>query len=307
MPSKLQRLYSFRSLLGRMTITAFLSVVCGPAMAQVTLVSPADDDPQRTEPVEPFEIIDGVYFVGARIHLPAYLFTTSEGHILIDTTLDEYVSDIVRNIEKLGFDPDDVKLLLSSHAHHDHVGGHANMREITGATTVASAADADVIESGGATDFRDRGLWAPGTVDRIIEDGEEIQLGERVLTAHFTPGHTKGCTTWTTVVEEDGRQYNLLVLGGLNVNRDEPLIGHPKYPEMPQAFAWSFARLKILPVDVFLGAHGYWYGLSEKYAQLLAGADTNPFIDPEGYQDALRFFESRYLERLKKESQGDAN
>lgn len=300
MSNMLQAFFSLRTV-----FAVCLSVAGGPAMAQVTLVSPADDDPQRTEPVEPFEIIDGVYFVGARIHLPSYLLTSSDGHILLDTTFDEYVSEIVQNIEELGFDPDDVKLLLSSHAHHDHVGGHANMREITGATTIASAADAEVIESGGATDFRDRGVWAPGTVDRIIEDGEQVRLGDRVLTAHLTPGHTKGCTTWTTVVEEDGKEYDLVVLGGLNVNRNEPLIGHPKYPEMPQEFAWSFARLKVLPVDVYLGAHGYWYGLKEKHAQLLAGADQNPFIDPEGYQDALRYFESVYLERLNKESHGD--
>ena len=295
-----------RALLRRTIITGCLSIVCNGAVAQVELVSPARDDPQRTERAEPFEIIDGIYFVGARIHLPNYLFTTSEGLILMDTAFDENVSEIVENIKKLGFDPEDVKLLLSSHAHHDHVGGHANMREITGAITVASAADADVIESGGATDFRDTGLWPAGTVDRIIEDGEQVKLGDRVLTAHFTPGHTKGCTTWTTVVEEDGIQYDLVVLGGLNVVKTEPLIGNPKYPDMPQQFAWSFERLKILPVDVYLGAHGYWYGLKEKRAMLLAGADTNPFIDPEGYQDAIRFWENAYLERLRSETYGDA-
>ncbi len=306
MSNTLHSLFSSRAFLRRTMITGCLSIVCSAAVAQVELISPAADDPQRTEPAEPFEIIDGIYFVGARIHLPSYLFTTSDGHILMDTAFDENVSEIVENIEKLGFDPEDVKLLLSSHAHHDHVGGHANMREITGAITLASAADADVIESGGETDFRDRGTWPPGTVDRIIEDGEQVKLGDRVLTAHFTPGHTKGCTTWTTVVEKDGKQYDLVVLGGLNVNRNEPLIGHPKYPDMPQQFAWSFARLKVLPVDVYLGAHGYWYGLNEKRKQLLAGVDTNPFIDPKGYQDAIRFFENAYLKRLMNESHGDA-
>ncbi len=300
-------LFSSRAFLHRTIIMGCLSVVCSAAVPQVELVSPADDDPQRTERAEPFEIIDGIYFVGARIHLPTYLFTTPDGHILMDTAFDENVSEIVENIEKLGFDPEDVKLLLSTHAHHDHVGGHANMREITGAITLASAADADVIESGGKTDFRDRGLWPPGKVDRIIVDGEQVKLGDRVLTAHFTPGHTKGCTTWTTIVEEDGEQYDLVVLGGLNVNRNEPLIGHPKYLDMPQQFAWSFARLKVLPVDVYLGGHGYWYGLNEKRAQMLAGVDTNPFIDPQGYQDALQFFENAYLKRLMNESYGDAN
>jgi len=304
--SKMLHCLSRRRVFFRRTIVAaLLSFVCSSTLAQVQLVSPPDNDPQRTELAEPFEIIDGIYFVGARIHLPSYLFTTPEGHILMDTAFDENVSEIVENIKKLGFDPEDVKLLLSSHAHHDHVGGHANMREITGATTLASAADADVIESGGKTDFRDRGLWAPGKVDRIIVDGEQVKLGDRVLTAHFTPGHTKGCTTWTTIVEEDGKQYNLVVLGGLRVNSNEPLIGHPKFPDMPQKFAWSFARLKVLPVDVYLGAHGYWFGLNEKRQQMLAGADTNPFIDPNGYQDAIRFWEDAYLDQLRSESQNN--
>jgi len=286
---------------------ALLCLYSNASYGQFELVSPPQDDPMRTEPVEPFKIVDGVFFVGARLNSPSYLFTTPEGHILLDTTFDEHVSEIVDNIEQLGFSTNDIKLLISSHAHHDHVGGHASMREITGATSIASAADADVIESGGATDFRDRGTWAPATVDRIIEDGEQVRLGDRVLTAHFTPGHTKGCTTWTTGVEENGRELDLVVLGGLRVNNNEPLVNHPDYPEMPQDFAWSFARLKVLPVDIYLGAHGYWYNVKEKHDRLLAGADTNPFIDPEGYANAIRFWENAYLEQLAIEGYGNAD
>ncbi len=267
--------------------------------------TPGQDDPQRTEKVEPFEIVENVYFVGARLHLPSYLFTTSEGHILVDTTYDELVPEIAENIETLGFKIKDVKLVLATHAHHDHVGGHASMREITGATTLATAEDAKVIESGGKTDFRDRGLWAPAVVDRIIVDGEKVRLGDRELTAHLTPGHTKGCTTWTTVVEEGNKTYNLAILGGLRVNTNEPLVGHPDYPDMPQQFAWSFARLKVLPVDIFLGGHGYWFNLAEKHERLLSGADGNPFIDPDGYHTALQSFERAYLDRLSKELGGD--
>lgn len=306
MSNMLNRVFpASRTLISRRLFAVCLVAIGGNAMSQSEFVSPPEDDPQRTERVEGFEIIDGVYFVGARLHLPSYLFTSSEGHILIDTSYDENVPEIVDNIEKLGFSIDDVKLLLATHAHHDHVGGHATMREISGATTLAMAEDADVIESGGKTDFRDRGLWTPATVDRIIQDGEQVRLGDRVLTAHLTPGHTKGCTTWTTVVEEDGKQYNLALLGGLRVNTNEPLIGHPKFLDMPQQFAWTFARLKVMPVDVFLGAHGYWYGLNEKRELLLAGSKTNPFIDPEGFQSAIRHWENGYLERLRKESYGN--
>lgn len=272
--------------------------------AEEAIVSPGPDDPQRTEPAEPFHVIDNVYFVGARLHLPSWLVTTSDGHILIDTSYDEYVPEIVENIEALGFSIDDVELLLSSHAHHDHVGGHATMREISGAVTVASAADKDVIESGGATDFRDRDTWTPAIVDRVIEDGEKVRLGDVVLTAHFTPGHTRGCTTWTMTVEDEGEPLDLVILGGLRVNTGEALVEHPRYPNMPQDFAYSFARLKVLPVDVYLGAHGYWFDLAAKREQLLAGADTNPFIDPDGYQRAVRFWENAYLDRLREETHG---
>lgn len=294
-----------RRAFGRWPVIALLALGYSVGQAEFNLASPPADDPIRTEPVEPFRIVDGVYFVGARLNTPSYLFTTPDGHILLDTTYEKHVSEIVANIEKLGYSADDIQFLISSHAHHDHVGGHASMREITGAVTIASAADADVIESGGATDFRDRGTWAPATVDRIIEDGDTVQLGDRVLTAHLTPGHTKGCTTWTTVVEDAGRPLNLAVLGGLRVNSNEPLVNHPDYPQMPQDFAWSFARLKVLPVDVYLGAHGYWYNVKEKHERLLAGADTNPFIDPDGYRYAIGHWESAYLDQLGAETHGE--
>ena len=116
----------------------------------------------------------------------------------------------------------DVKLMISSHAHHDHIGGHALMKEVTGATVLATAADAEVIETGGEADFRDSGLWKPAKVDRTIQDGEEIRLGGTVLTAHLTPGHTKGCTTWTMVAEEDGQKYNVVFVCGMRVNTGLP-------------------------------------------------------------------------------------
>ncbi|MDX1500174.1 MAG: subclass B3 metallo-beta-lactamase [Woeseiaceae bacterium] len=296
-----------RLFLPQLVATALAAGLAGPAAAEFQPESPAGDDPQRTEPVAGFRVIDNVYFVGARLHLPSWLIETSDGLILIDTTFDEYVPGIVENIEALGFSIDDVKLLLSSHAHHDHVGGHATMREITGATLVAMAEDRDVIESGGATDFRDRGTWAPAVVDRVIADGDEIRLGDTVLTAHLTPGHTKGCTTWTMVVEDGGRSYDLVILGGVRVNDREPLVGHPDYPEMPRDFAWTFARLKVLPVDVYLGAHGYWFDLPAKRARLADGAGPNPFIDPDGYRDAVAYWENQYLERLREETHGSSD
>jgi metallo-beta-lactamase class B len=261
--------------------------------------SPAEDDPQRTELIEPFKIVDNIYSVGAVVHYPSFLITSSQGHIIIDTSLDEFVPAIASNIKKLGFNVEDVKYLLTTQSHIDHVGGHAQMQEITGATTMATAPDADVMESGGKTDFRDGGTWAPVKVDRIIEDLETIRLGDIALTAHVTPGHTKGCTTWTTKVEENGKNYDVVLVCGLRMNPNEPLINNADYPNMASDFAYAFAVLKTLPVDFYLSSHGYWFDLKEKIELMKRGGTANPFIDPEGYYRILGGFEKAFLEQLK--------
>ncbi|NDG36637.1 MAG: metallo-beta-lactamase [Alphaproteobacteria bacterium] len=229
------------------------------------------DDPQRSEIIEPFRIIDNVYSVSAVVHDPVYLIATDEGHMLIDTSFDRFVPAIVANIEKLCFKVDDIKYLLAAHAHIDHVSGHAMMKEITGATLMAPAGDIDVIESGGKTDFRGGETWTPAKVDREIADLETLRLGNTELTAHLTPGHTKGCTTWTMVAEEAGRRYNVVFFCGMRMNPGIPLMNNPKYPQMAADFAYSFAKLKLLPVDIYLASHGYWFDFADKIAALKAG------------------------------------
>jgi len=282
-------------------IVLFLTITSGFQVSAQMPVNPGSDSPYANTVVEPFHIIDNFYFVGKTAHSSSYLITTEDGHILIDSTYEKSVPAILENIEKLGFNANDIKLLLSSHAHVDHVAGHALMKEVTGATILAPAADAKIIETGGGADYRGSTPWQPAKVDRIIKDGEKIQLGGTVLTAHLTPGHTKGCTTWTTVVEENGKQYDLMILGGVRMSTREPLVANPKYPNMPQDFAYSFAVLKTLPVDVYLGAHGYWYNVEEKLKRIKQGSSVNPFIDPEGYKRAIAGWEKAFLDALKAE------
>jgi metallo-beta-lactamase class B len=281
-----------------------LFVLCAGIMSDARAQlppTPGDEHPQRTERIEPFKVIDNIYFVGSRMHYPAWLITGSEGHILIDTTFEEMVPDIVENISKLGFKVDDIKYLLASHAHHDHVGGHASMREIAGAMTLATAQDAEVIESGGKADFRASDYWEPAKVDRIITDLEKIRLGDIVLQAHLTPGHTKGCTTWTTQVEDQGKKLDVVILCGVRMNTGEELVGNPDYPELPAEFAYTFAKLKILPVDIYLGAHGYWFDIEVKLGKMKQNPAVNPFIDPAGYHRAVDAWEQEYLKQLKKD------
>ena len=265
--------------------------------------TPGRDSADRNEAIEPFHIIDNVYYVGRTSHNPSYLFTSDAGHIIIDSTFEEFVPDIQANIEKLGFNIRDVKIILSSHAHHDHVGGHALLKKVTGAKVMASAPDAEVIETGGVADFREGDPWHVGEVDEIITDQQVVHLGGIALRAHFTPGHTKGCTTWTTTVADDGHQYDLVLLCGLRMDERSPLVGNPRYPEMPKDFAYAFAVAKTLPVDVFLGAHGYWFNLKDKIEKLKTNPEINPFINPEEYYRVVETWEKLFLDRLKKERQ----
>lgn len=281
-------------------ISAVLLIISNSSFAQLP-PTPGRDAAERNEAIEPFHIIDNVYYIGKTSHNPSYLFTSDAGHIIIDSTYEEFVPDIQANVEQLGFNIRDVKIILSSHAHHDHVGGHALLKEVTGAAVMSSEPDAEVIETGGVADFREGDPWHVGKVDEFISDQQVVRLGDIALTAHFTPGHTKGCTTWTTTVEEDGHQYDLVLLCGLRMDQNSPLVGNPKYPEMPQAFAYSFAVAKTLPVDIFLGAHGYWFNLRDKIERLKANPEINPFINPEEYFRIVEGWEKAYLERLKRE------
>ena len=267
-------------------------------------VSPPDDSPYRTEPAEPFQIIGNIYAVGETLHLINYLITTPEGHILIDAGYEESVPRVRANIEKLGFRVEDIRMLVASHAHSDHVAGFALLKELSGAEIVAGRRDVEVIETGGEADFRGGGerQWRPAMVDIVVGTGDQIGLGGTVLTAYATPGHTKGCTTWTMAVEEGGRLYEVIFFCGANIAAEAlPVIGNPRYPEMADDFAASFAIWKDIPVDVYLGGHGYWFWIEEKLARAQQGGGPNPFIDPEGYRNALAVFERRYLDLVTAE------
>lgn len=283
-------------------IVAGLSLFClGNVFAQAP-VSPPDDDPSRTEAVEPFRIIDNIYFVGTTEQNVTYLVTGSQGHILIDTEYEESVPQILKNIEKLGFKPDDIKLIVGTHGHDDHIAGHAAMQEATGAQILSSAADKVVVETGGkGDDVRPGRSWTPAKVDRVINDGEKITLGDIELTAWLTPGHTKGCTTLTMVAEEEGKKYNVLILGGVRPAA-LPLLAQPNYPNQATDLAMTFGKLKKIPVDVYLGAHGYWYDLGQKIKRMKAGEGYKAFIDPEGYHKAIDGWQQEFTEILAKEA-----
>lgn len=239
-----------------------------------------------TEPFPPHRVVANIYYVGSK-DLASYLIVTPEGDILINSSLKASVPLIRKSVEQLGFKFTDIKILLISHAHYDHDAGSAEIKRLTGAKYMVMQQDVSVVETGGHTDFRygkDPEQWYErAKVDRVLHDGDEVRLGGTVLVAHLTPGHTKGCTTWTMKVTDGGKTYDVVVVGSPNVNTGYKLLGTPQYPDIAADYEKTFRVLESLPCDIFLGAHGAYYGMEAKVARLKSGG-PNPFIDPAGYK-----------------------
>jgi metallo-beta-lactamase class B len=267
----------------------------------------AQADPEWTAPFRPFHIAGNLYYVGSK-GLANYLVVTPQGNILINSDLETNVPLIEASIQKLGFKFKDTKILLISHAHWDHDAGSAKIKRLTGARYMVMDADVPVVESGGKLDFQYGNtpayLYSPTKVDRVLHDGDEVKLGGTVLVAHLTPGHTKGCTTWTMKVMEGRKTYNVVIVGSPNVNPGYKLVHNHKYPQIAADYQRMFEVLKSLPCDIFLGAHGAYFGLEEKYARMKEEG-ANPFIDPGGYQEFVAQKEQDFRTELAKQTLAD--
>jgi metallo-beta-lactamase class B len=267
-----------------------LSVTAGALIAQ------SDWD----EPYPPHRIADNLYYVGSK-GLASYLVTTTNGHILINSSFERTLPIIRGGVEKLGFKFADIKILLASHAHSDHVAGHGLIKQLTGARVEVMEGDANVISTGGKGQYLYREGWKPCAVDRVLKDGDTVTLGEAKLIARLTPGHTRGCTTWLMQVKDRGKSLNVVIIGSPNVNPGYQLVANQDYPEIAADYAKTFRLLKSWPCDIFLGAHGNYYGMLAKYARLQKDPQTNPFVDPEGYQAYVEEREKSYQETKRKQ------
>ena len=278
-----------------------LFFACGLWAPTTTAFS--QSNPDWTSPFPPHRIISNIYYVGSK-DLAAFLITTPQGHILINSNLSSSLPQIKKSVEQLGFRFKDIKILLISHAHIDHCAGSALIKQLTGAKYMVMDADVSEIEDGGKSDFQYSKsadmLYPPAKVDRILHDGDEVRLGDVVLVAHLTPGHTKGCTTWTLKVRDNGKDYQVVIIGSPNVNPGYKLVNNAQYPQIAQDYERTFRVLKSLPCDVFLGAHGDYYAMTEKYARI-STKGTNPFIDPDGYKGYVADREQAFRTELKKQ------
>ena len=251
-------------------LLAALAASAAPARAQTT-----EDRTQDKVAFPAHKIMGNVYYVGTGT-LNSYLITTPAGHILINTNFEDTVPLLRESVEKLGFKMTDIKLILGSHAHGDHMQANALVKEMTGGGTVA-AMEQDVAAL--------KGMKLPSgkamPIDRVLKDGEMVSLGGTTLTAHLTPGHTRGCTTWTTRVADAGKTYNVVIACG-GLQDGARLVNNKNYPEIADDFARTVKVLRSLPADVFLASHSWFFDLAGKHAKL--GAAMNPYIDPAGYK-----------------------
>lgn len=279
----------------------------------VALTARAEISPEWTTPLPPFQIADNLYYVGSQ-ELAAYLVTTPAGNILINANLETSPPQIRASVEKLGFNWAETKILLNSQAHFDHMAGAAQILGETGAKNMVMEGDADVVESGGRTDFlfpiHAVPAYPPAKVDRVLRDGDTVELGGVTLTAHKTGGHTRGCTTWTLPAHLPGepadQSRHAVIVGGVMFWSDFRLLdaGDRKasYPGIAEDFARTFRVLESLPCDLFLGAHGSYFDLKSKLPRL-DKEGPQVFIDPEGYKRFVADAREHFETELKKEQE----
>ena len=249
------------------------------------------------QPNAPFKVIGNIHYVGTA-GLSSFLITTERGHILLDGALPESVPQIQANITALGFQLGDIKYLLNSHAHFDHSGGLAQLKQATRAQLVASEGDRSALEGGFYLGFEDReALKAPPVkVDRAVRDGETLELGGTVLTANLTPGHTRGCTSWSMPVSEAGKTLRVLFFCSSSVAANR-LVGPPQYPGIVADYEKTFAKARTLTVDIFLAPHPEFFRMSDKRARLTAQG-PNPFIDSQEFGAFITTSEADFRRQL---------
>ena len=260
-------------------------------------------------PFNPVRIIGTVYYVGPS-GISSFLITTPEGNILIDTGFVMTVSRIRDSVTQLGFRLEDIKIILNSHAHLDHAGGDASMKQLTGAKIMMSAADAALLASGGTNDFTPYSnamkSYPPAQADRILRDNDRVTLGGTTLTCHLTPGHTKGCTTWTLDATEAGKVYHVVFFGSTSILPGIPLVNKPNYPDIASDLTATFQKLKTLPCDVFLAPHAGFFDLTEKAERLERGEQPNPFVNPNEFKAFVAHAENKFSEQLQREQKAAA-
>lgn len=282
---------------------AFLAMAPGGAHAQATYKQLPVTNEAYVKPFPPLRIVGNLYYVGT-YDLAVYLITTSAGNILINTGINDSVAGIRSNIEALGFRFADIKLLLATYGHWDHVAGMAEIKRLTGARMLMHEDDAPMLEDGGNSDYRylqGRGpIYEAVAVDQRLKDGDKVRLGDTELTVLHHPGHTKGATSFTFTTRDRGRDYSVLIANMASINPGVMVGGMPGFPGITQAYTQTLAKQKQLKPDIWVASHAAQFNLHQKYKPG-DPYDPNRFVDPDGYQAKLQFYEKLVRANLGKD------
>jgi metallo-beta-lactamase class B len=253
---------------------------------------------QQDTQFPPHKMIGNIYYVGTET-LASFLITTPQGHIIVNSMYERNVPTIKKSVEDLGFKFTDIKIILGSHAHADHMEADAMMKEMTGGQVMAMAEDVPALQA-----MKPGGKAHP--IDRVLHDGDQVTLGGATLVAHLTPGHTRGCTTWTMKVQDGGKTYDVVIIGSMGVNPGTRLVNNPNNPMIAEEYMQGFRVMRSLNADVPLGSHPGMYGMTDKYQRLQRGGGANPYIDPAGYKAEIDLVETTFksvLEEQRKAAQ----
>ena len=285
------------------SIALLLAALPFPVQAQGSAKKELVAPEPFVKPFPPFRVVGNLYYVGT-YDLAVYLITTREGNILINTGVNDSAPGIRANIESLGFRVSDIKLLLATHGHWDHVGAMAEIKRITGAKVMMQEDDAGLLESGGSQDFRfpeGRGaVYPPVKVDRRLKEGDKVRLGETELTVMHHPGHTKGATSFSFSTQDRGRKYEVLIANMASINPGVQVSGMPGYPGITEAYATTLARQKQLKPEIWVSSHAAQFNMHEKYKPG-DPYDPNRFVDPQGYQAKVQYYEKLFNTALERE------
>lgn len=253
-----------------------------------------------SEAVEPFRIIGNIHYVGGA-NIASYLITTPQGHILVDTGMTTMHNVIKNSVAKLGFKTSDIKIMLSSHAHFDHIEGHAAMKKLTRAQVMAMIGDAEALESGKDNSALGAMGWEPVKVDRVLKHGDTVSLGGTTLRAVHVPGHTQGATTWVTAVEDKGKQYTVAILGGTTPNEGVPLFDNPRHKTVVEDTQRTFRTLKSEKVpDIYLVGHPQAM-FAGRVDRIKAGEMPHPLLNSEAWTKQITDGEANFQKRVAAE------
>jgi metallo-beta-lactamase class B len=285
-------------------VAAALALGALPGTSAAPQAPSASVNKEWYEPVDPLRIVGPIHYVGTR-DLGAYLMATPAGHILLDGAMPGSAPLIEASIRKLGFKPEEIRVLLTSQAHADHVGTLAHFKRLCGGQVAVMEGDAALLKSGGALDYvfgtQPEFQFAPVATDRVLKDGDTVSLGGVELTARWTPGHTRGTTTWIATVEEAGRSYRVVFPGSLTVNPGTRLVHDPSYPGIADDYRRSIALLEALEPDIFLAAHAGFFDFAGKRARA-ASEGVRAWVDPEGYRQRIARQKAAFEELVAKET-----